>query len=374
MNPEKRKIIIIAIMLLAGSVIAMKVLSSFKTEKPRRSPKENIRFVKVDTVQYRAISSKVVANGRLESSQQVEVITEVQGKILSGDVDLKKGGTFKKGAILFRVFNAEARLNLLALKSRFLNTIAHLLPDLKIDFPNRYSHWKHFLESIDIKKDLPQCPSPTSRKEKVFLAGRNILSEYYAIKSDEIRLKKYTIKAPFGGAFSQVNLEVGAVANPGAKVARIIRTDLLELEVPVDVHNAHWIQVKDEVTVQTDDGSRQWTGTVVRKSPFVDPQTQSASVFIQIKPSSDTPLFSGLYLKAIFSGILIDQAMELPRNAVFNNNEVFVVKDNRLAKAAIHILKVDEQTLAFKGLEPGTIIVREPLINAHENEAVKIMK
>ena len=65
--------------------------------------------------------------------------------------------------------------------------------------------------------------------------------------------------------------------------------------------------------------------------------------------------------------------MEIPRKAVFNSNEVFVVKDSLLLKKDINVIKTTEETLFFNGLEESLKIVVEPLINASENTKVKLL-
>lgn len=371
---KNRKVIIIVSILsiLVGAILLMMFFASLRETPPKIPPKEIKRYVKIQKVTYNDIESQVIGTGRLASRQQVDVITEVQGKILPGDVPLKKGQSFKKDDILFRIFDKEARLGLLARKSRFLNAIANLLPDFKVDFPDSYPKWTHFLGSINIEKDLPPLPEMNSEKEKIFLAGRNILSDYYSIKSEEVRLKKYEIHAPFTGTYTNVMLEVGSVANPGSRIGEIIRTDQLEMETPIEVHNANWINVGDTVMVTTEDGSREWTGKVIRKSQFVESRTQSISVFVGLESTPENPLYLGLYLKAIFPGVIVRNAMQIPRNAVFNSNEVFIVNDGRLAKRVINVHKVDEKTLIFSGLEEGTNLVVEPLVNAAENTKVEI--
>lgn len=372
---KNRKLIIgfsiLGIIVLA--ILLMNVLSSFRKEPPKMPPKEIKRYVKAQKVAYGDIESQVAGSGRLSSMQEVDVITEVQGKILAGNVPLKKGQSFKKGELLFRIYDQEARLGLLARKSRFLNAIANLLPDFKVDFPNSYKNWTDFLGTINIEQDLPSLPEIKSTKEKIFLAGRNILSDYYGIKSEEVRLKKYKIYASFTGTYTDVFLEVGSVANPGSRIGKIIRTDQLELEVPIEVHNADWIKFRDPVYVTTEDGSREWSGKVVRKADFVDARTQSISVFVGLESTPENPLYPGMYLKAVFPGIIVRNAMQMPRNAVFNTNEVFVVKDGRLAKEQISIYKVDEKTLIFSGLEEGIDLVVEPLVNATEDLKVEIL-
>ena len=245
------------------------------------------------------------------------------------------------------------------------------MPDFKIDFPESTKAWQDFFAAIDIEKDLPKLPVNGSGKEKIFLAGRNILSDYYAIKSDEIRLKKYNIYAPFTGTYMDVMLEVGSIANPGTRLANIIRTDVMELEVPVEVNQANWIEIGDAVRVATEDGSRGWTGHVVRKSQFVAPDTQSIEIFVQLKSTTDNPLYNGLYLKATFPGANLENVMEIPRGAVFNQNVVFVVKEGKLAKQEIDIQKINRDSVIFKGIPTGVEVVVEPLINASENNPVE---
>jgi hypothetical protein len=65
--------------------------------------------------------------------------------------------------------------------------------------------------------------------------------------------------------------------------------------------------------------------------------------------------------------------MEIPRSAVFNTNEVFTVVDGRLKKQSINVVKVNDKTLIFNGLEAGENIVVEPLINVKDNLAVEIL-
>lgn len=372
MTKRKLKIIVSIVSIIIVAFISMKFLSSLKKMPPKMPSQEIIRYVKTQKVVYGDIESQVTGSGRLSSRQQVDLIAEVQGKILPGDVPLKKGQLFKKGDLHFKIHDGEARLGLLARKSRFLNAIANLLPDFKVDFPGSYPKWIRFLASIDIEKDLPSLPEISSDQEKIFLAGRNILSDYFSIKSEEVRLKKYAVYAPFTGTYTDVLLEVGSVVNPGSRVAKIIQTNQLELEVPIEMQNALWITVGDNVRVSTEDGFKEWTGKVVRKSNFVDPRTQSISVFIGLESTRKNPLFLGLYLRAVFQGVKIKNAMQIPRNAVFNTNEVFLVNSGRLSKREITIHKIDEKTLIFSGLDEGMDLVVEPLVNAAENTKVEI--
>lgn len=371
----KRRIIIVVIILFitAAGYFTMEYLNSLKEPPLEKPQQEQKRFVNTATVIYEHTNVYVEATGRLASLQYVDISSEVQGKILAGNIHFKKGQSFKKGDLLVRIYDKEAYFNLQSRKSRFLTSIANILPDFKVDFSENYAKWVDFFNSIDIKKPLPDLPKVNSNQEKIFLASRNILSDYYSIQSEEERFKKYSIYAPFDGSFTQVYLEVGAVANPGSRLANIIRTDKLELEIPLEIKNISWISLGDKVKVVSHEG-KEWTGIVVRISDFVDPGTQSINVFVSLEPSKNNPLYQGQYLKALFPGGHIENTMVMPRNAVFNVDQVFIVKDSLLKKRTIDIHKINQETIIFSGLEEETEVVVEPLINAIENSKIIIIK
>jgi len=62
--------------------------------------------------------------------------------------------------------------------------------------------------------------------------------------------------------------------------------------------------------------------------------------------------------------------MEIPRNAIFNGTQVFVVADTLLKVRDIQIHKINPQSVVFSGLGEGEDLVVEPLINAHNNMRV----
>jgi hypothetical protein len=157
----------------------------------------------------------------------------------------------------------------------------------------------------------------------------------------------------------------------GGRIAKAIRIDELELEVPVERFDAAWIKIGDPVTVRSDRRGLKWKGKVIRKSQFVDPNTQSQAIFIKIQNHRNPSLLAGEYLDAEFPGHPIENAMEVPRNVVFNTNEVFVIVDNRLEKRTANIIKVNENTLILSGLQEGELIVMQPLINVLEGTMVE---
>lgn len=364
---------VIVPILLLGGFFFMNFLSG-KKELPPQRPKPVVKnYVKVRSVAYSKMPVEIEAFGRLNSLQQINVIPEVGGKLLSGQIPLKEGATFRRGQILIRIDAAEEKLNLQSRKSNFLSLLASILPDLKTDFTTSFEPWQAYFNSIDLEKPLPEIPSETGLKVKTYLASKGVLTDYYAVKSLEESLKKHTIYAPYTGTVQSVNLEVGSVVNPGTTIASIIRTDRLELKVPIQKQDIDYVTIGESVKVIQEETAKSWLGKIVRRAPFIDPNNQSVNVYIAVD-NTFGDLYDGLYLKAAISGKYIDQGMLVERNVIRNKNEVFVVhQDSLLQMKKIAIVKITENVAIIHGLEPGELLVVDAPSNASNNMVVEIV-
>lgn len=375
MNYRKLIVIAVAAAILGIGFLAMRQFAGMKILPPERPKTTAVNYVKVNTVEYRDMDTEVVAYGRITSSQPLTIMAEVGGRLLPGQINLKPGINFRRGQMLCRINDAEVRLNLQSRKSEFLNLIASSLPDFKVDFKEDYPAWQKYFENIDIDKPLEELPKTSSNQVKTFLATKNILRDYYSIKSAEENLKKYYIYAPYDGSIATVNLETGTIVSPGANIASIIRTDQLELEIPVEVNNIRWVNEGTEVDLMSEDGSKSWKGEVVRIADYVDPGTQSINVYVNIDAGPNSGLYDGLYLKTIIPGSPLENAMEIPRKVLMNEDEVFVVDGGVLKARKVNVQKINRDRVLISpvdsnGLYQGDSLVIEAPANAIENMKV----
>lgn len=346
--------LIISIM-VAFSYFSMVFLTSLKKQpEPPRTVK-NIPLVKTQKIIYADIPISIINQGRLSSNHKVDIISEVSGKILAGDLSLKSGQSFKKGDLLYRVYDEETKLALRASKSRFLTSVANILPDIKYDFDQNYKAWMEFFSAIDLNQKLPDLPKLKSEQEKIYVAGKNIFNDYYTIQSSEIRLEKFHVYAPFNGSYSQVYLQEGSIANPGSKIASIIRTDLLELEVSFEVDQVKWL--KKGQPVELDLGDNVVTqGRINRIGDLVDAKTQSVLVYVDVPNTTGQKLFEGMYMKARFYGFSLKHVMKVPRSSVFNLDEIYLVENDKLKKTRVNVVKVDQEFLYFSGPAENSLV------------------
>ena len=59
-----------------------------------------------------------------------------------------------------------------------MSLLSQQLSDLAVDFPQEADKWNAFFNRLSVDEDLPPLPAINSAKEKVYLAVRNVISEF----------------------------------------------------------------------------------------------------------------------------------------------------------------------------------------------------
>ncbi|WP_420318707.1 efflux RND transporter periplasmic adaptor subunit [Ekhidna sp.] len=368
----KRKLIIIlsSVGILALAVVLAGVFASQKEDPKDKTPVTLKKVVQTKKVNYQTVQTEVVSYGRVQTAQTLDLLSEVSGRMYQGNVRLKEGERFKKGQLIFYIDDKEPALNLKSQKSNFLRDLAGILPDLKVDFNSNFEAWNSYFNSLDIDKKFGPLPDAGSEKEKIFLATKGIYSTYYTIKSAEARLDKHRYYAPFDGSIMQVNMQSGSFVNPGVSIGKVMRRGVHELKVAVETKDIPWIKENSPVKIYSDETDQYLEGYVSRISDFVNQNTQSVDVFIAIQ-SSDQKIYDGQFFQASIPARTINDGMIMPRNAIYNGNEVFVVEDSLLKSRKISVVRLVDEEAIIRGLDRGEDLVIDALIGAFNNMVVE---
>jgi multidrug efflux pump subunit AcrA (membrane-fusion protein) len=316
----------------------------------------------------------ITGYGTVSAFRSVDIATEVQGRLEEG-TSLKPGVKFRSGELIFKVNDTDARYAIRARKSSFINLVAGITPDIKTDYPDQLDKWQEYLESIRLDEPLPQLPSWKTEKEKIFLSTRNVLTEYFSIKSQEEQLKEYYVYAPFSGTISEVFLTDFSVVNPGVKVARLVETGNYEIPVSVPVGRLHLLEPGTRAMLYTTDGISRGEGKVLRISQVINQKTQSVDVFVKPTMSEGQAFFEGEYLEVRIEEKGTYNGFRLPHGAV-DAGEVLVYnkKDSTLTARKVTVLDNNEEGIFVGGLENGQLVVTQTVEGYSEKTKYGIVK
>ncbi|MFW6290605.1 MAG: efflux RND transporter periplasmic adaptor subunit, partial [Mariniphaga sp.] len=369
---KRRKIVITAagVIILAGAVFLASRLSGPSSETaagPPAAEQNAAVVVEVQRITNSTIPTYVNITGRLQPEDKIDVYAEVSGVLETPHKPFKTGVYFGEGQVLLKINDDEARQNLLAQKNSFINALAMVVPDLKIDYPEIYESWRSYLLNVELDKPLPPLPEVQTEQQKLFLTGRNIYTQYHSIQQLENRLSKYTIRAPFPGVVTEVNINEGTLVRSMQKLGEFVRTGVFELEASVGINELSYINVGDEVDLTTTVGNQEYNGTISRINAKVDQQTQTIRIFIRVWGSD---LKAGMYMSGRVLAEVYEAAAEVPRESILQGSQVFVLEDSIARLRDVEIQKMTEEKAVLQGIPEGTVIITDERNKSFEGTKV----
>ena len=357
------------LLIIASFFFAYKLIESKNKVKP--VPQKVVKTVFVDTVKNSTIPIVIPANGNLTAKRRVELYAEVQGIFTPGTTLFKAGQTYRQGQTLIRIDASEYYASVQSAKSNLYNSIAAIMADLRLDFPEVFPKWQAYLNGFDLKKTTPKLPSMASEKENYFITGRGIVSNYYNVKNLEQRLSKYTISAPFDGILTEALVTEGSLIRSGQKLGEFIDPSVYEMEVAISKSFANLLKVGEKVELNNLDGTEAFTGIVSRVNGSIDATTQTITVFIEVKSEL---LKEGMYLEARLDAKQEENAIEINRNLLLDTNQIFVVRDGVLDVVDVKPVYFSDTKVVLKDVPNGAIILSRSVPGAYAGMLVKIFE
>lgn len=363
--------IIIAV-LLGASAIAYQLIST--KPQTKKSPKA-IRILTVKAFQEEPSNYDLSIDypAKVVPQDMVALGVEVGGKIERGNVALKTGQVFRKGDLLFSINADDVKAKLISSKSKYITLISQVLPDVRIDLPEEFAKWEHFFDNISLEKPLPQLPKTNGSKEKVYMASKGVISNYYDIVSQELLATKHNIYAPFNGVFTSITKEVGAIVAANSQIGTISSTDNLDIIASVSQMEAGRISLGNKAYIHARD-RKVFTGTISRISSYVDNKTHMVDVYINVYEPS----------RAIIEGEMVDvtipigtvkDVIKIPVEAVGKNNIVYGVDSlNKIYFIPVTVDYEFGEWAYVRGVKKGSTILQESLITPTEGLEVNVIE
>jgi multidrug efflux pump subunit AcrA (membrane-fusion protein) len=348
----------------------MTYLIGLKEDPPKREVPKRVKVVETRRVTNADLATTLTVQGRLQAYNKIDLYSEVGGTVEETGRPLKEGTYFGKGNVILRIDDDEARLNLQAQKATLLNSIAQIMPDLKIDYPESFARWETYLDAYSVDDELPPLPEPAGQQERLFVAGRNLYSQYYQIKSAEERLSKYMLYAPFSGVLTEVMIDRGAVVRAGQQLGTLMATGFYELVATVPLSDLNYLETGRKVELYSEDIAGNWTGEIRRISNQIDAGTQTVEVYIGV---SGKELREGMYLRGDAAARTLENVVEIDRTLLIDDNQVYVVRnDTLLGLQPVTVRKTDRYSALVSGLADGTELVTSTVAGAFDGMRVKI--
>ncbi|GEQ85442.1 hypothetical protein ULMS_09500 [Patiriisocius marinistellae] len=363
-------LILLGVLLIVGAVLGSNYLIE-NNNKPKPVIEKVVSTVFVKEAKNDTVAILIPANGTLEAKNKLELFAEVQGLFQSSAQTFKAGQPFNKGQTLISINAAEFYASVQASKSEFINLVTSLMPDLRLDYPEAFPTWDSYLKSLKVDGSLPPLPEIKTDAVNYFITGRGVQASYYSIKNLEQRLGKYSIRAPFNGILTETLVTKGTLVRQGQKLGEYIDTSVFELELAIAKEFSDLLELNEEVSLAVPESDETYKGKVSRINGRIDPATQTIKVFVEVK-NENQDLKEGMYLEAQLEARKQENAIEISRKLLVDENKVFVVKDTVLDLIKINPVYFAPNKVVIQGIPDGSKLVSKPIPGAYVGMLVKI--
>lgn len=380
MAPTKRKWIQAALTLLVlviGS-IGMYALKESRSEAHHKKPPPPLPLVRVVDVAFASRKVSVSGHGTVLPLREISLVPQVAGKVVEISPALVDGGAFKKGDVLLRIDPQDYKIAVTLAKAR--------LKDAESKFVQARE------ESAAAREEWSQlhgnnAPPPLVAKEPQLAAASAQLDASRAeLTKAELQLNRTRIRAPFDGRVAEKEVDIGQYVTTGQKLAVLYATQAAEIVVPLPTEDLAWFDVPGftngngqgadaAVEVKIAGETKQWPGRVVRSEGKLDQRTRMVNVVVRVENPYATrpPLAVGLFAKVTIQGRSLDQAALIPRAALRDNDQVWVVDpEGRLTFRTVTVARLGfDGAIIRNGLKHGERIVVSTLKGVSDGMQVR---
>jgi len=357
-------------------ILIMSVLGSTEKESNKRNVEPEVRLVKTESVLFGDLVLEIEGNGTIESQKTLQVICQAPGEVMFAKNDLKDGTFVRKDELVLQIDSREVENRLYTLRSEFVNSVALVLPEIKIEDEAAYRKWYEYFSKLDIHQPIAELPKISNPQEKTKLSTRGIYSKYYAVNSQEILLSKHRVVAPFTGYIKSNGIIKGSYISTGQHLLTLSDARNVEIAVPLLIDEVNLIDFSSAPAVKifTDKNRDEVLfGKIYRKETLLNRNSQTLNVYVSFQNSKlNSSFLPGNYVSVKIDGMKMNDVAKIPRYVVDNENHVYTMEDGKLARRKLEIVAIQGDVAIIKNTVPNemkiiTTILQKPIIGMDIN-------
>lgn len=356
---------ILPLLIIFGGIILL-VFMTMLRPRPEREVREPVfPFAETIDLSMQNISMDIDTTGIVRAPDTIGIVSETQGKIIFISNEMKDGGVFNKGDILFKIDPREYELRLQIARSE--------VSRWEVEYARETAEAEiALMEWERIDSDLKQ-PSPlVLRKPQLESAKASLESAKASYELALLNLERTVIRAPFSGRVIDRFYSYGQYITPGMTLASVYDREIMEVIASIRNEKLKWIDLDSEdspqAIIRINYAGMKFllNGRVSRVSAELDDRTRLHRVIIQILETDgkDAPrVLPNMFAEITIKGRELSDVFLIPDKHV-HDRHVYIEKDNILEIRPVEIIGYrNDYIIIEKSITEGERLIISPLIN-----------
>ncbi len=315
----------------------------------------------------------IYAQGVVEPLTASELITQVNGRVAWVSPNFNAGGYFKQGEPLVKLESDdyEARVGLAeAREVRALAEFEHATFELK--------RMRALVKDQLVSQAMLENAVRQTRLTEAALKEAQI-----NLDQAERDLDRTELRAPFDAIVRSKAVDLGEFVSMGKPLAQLFAADGFEVRLPVLDTQLAYLNLPSSIeataplnsanlpsvrlSAQYAGAAASWDAQLVRSESEIDRRSRMVTLVARVSGTrnalSANPLPVGAFVNAEIEGITLENAFQLPRSALRQDNQVLVVdEESRLRFREVSIARYEQDRILIQsGLKEGDIVNISPI-------------
>ena len=378
----------VVIALAAGSLMALSALKPTPPEEETEAPVLTVKVTPAALIEQRVSGH---FQGEVRAKTDIELITQVTGKVIEVSDKFVEGGEFKAGETLLRIDDADY---LVALKSAEA-AVASAQVDLDLELGTAATNAKQW-EALQ-GKPVTEANPLTLNKPQVDRARARLEAAEAELAQAKLNYDRTYISAPFDGRIIHKRAELGQFMARGSSLGRVFATKSMEIRIPMtDVQLAELGLVLGYAAPAESSGDRvpalvsaffgserqEWNGFLRTVDASVDNETRLVYATIVVErpfakdPIHSIPLAPGLFVDVELDAAQLVAGVQIPRTSIRNGSEVYTADNGVLKRKPVSVIYsstdfaiVREQD---RSVQPNDRVITTPVPGAFNGMPIKV--
>ncbi|MCK8044724.1 efflux RND transporter periplasmic adaptor subunit [Shewanella sp. 1CM18E] len=365
--------------ILTAFVIAAIILIGTKQAPEQKADEVPLPIIDVTEVEQRTVSLNLPSYGVVTPKYKTQLVTEVQGRMLSISANFVAGGVVKKGDELAVIEPSDYEADLMQAQASLAQAKA-ALEEERAKGEVAKNDWKGYDGGIppELGLRLPQL-----KQEQA-----NVKFQQAALARAQRNLERTVIRAPFDGIIKARNVDLGQYVTLGTNLGELYDTQIAEVRLPLSNNDLAYLESVDnpdtDVSLSADLAGKTitWQGQIIRSEGVIDAENRMVYLVAEVKDpylrserlEGQLPLKYGTFVTAVIKGRTVTGIVKLPRHLVRSNKVTVVNDDNSIELREVNIVKSDLENVYIKdSLADGERISLTNLTNAENGQLVKVL-